>query len=271
MNSQGNGAEKTEQRQLLALITKMPSASTVELAGHAGFDFVLIDTEHGPNDMVELEHHVRAAESAGARSLVRVSGAKSPDILRALDAGAQGVVIPHVTSAADVRSAVALTRYPPAGRRSLAVSTRAGHHGTRPVEQHVLASSELLVIVQLEDAEALDHLPEILGTEGLSGAFIGPADLSASLGHPGQVDHPVVSKAVERFAAAVLALPHLWLCVLAGDEGEARDWSTRGAHLLLFNAPALLGGRLASIVRSRNEQDGAVSGRPGEAELRPPR
>jgi 4-hydroxy-2-oxoheptanedioate aldolase len=256
MTSQGNGADERNQGRLLALITKMPSASTIELAGHAGFDFVLIDTEHGPNDMVELEHHVRAAETAGARALVRVASADSPDILRALDAGAEGVIIPHVNSAADVCSAVALTRYPPSGRRSLAVSTRAGHHGTRPVDQHVLASNELLVIAQLEDAEALDHLPEILDCDGLSGAFIGPADLSASLGHPGQVDHPVVSEAVERMTAAVLSRPHLWLCVLASGEEDARAWSSRGAHLLLFNAPVLLGARLAAIVQSRNDLDG---------------
>jgi 4-hydroxy-2-oxoheptanedioate aldolase len=252
----GRGVASTH---LLALIVKVPSASTVELAGHAGFDFVLIDTEHGPSDMGELEHHMRAAESAGIRSLVRVSGADSADILRALDAGAHGIVVPHVTSPADVQRAVARTRYPPGGRRSLALSTRAGRYGTRPVDEHLAAGDDTLLIAQLEDAEALDHLAEILASEGLAGVFIGPADLSASLGRPGQLDHPLVNGAVERITAAVLDQPNLWLCVLASDEDEAREWAARGASLVLFNAPAVLAARLVAIAQSRrsHEDDGA--------------
>jgi 4-hydroxy-2-oxoheptanedioate aldolase len=232
---------------LLALIVKVPSASTVELAGHAGFDFVLIDTEHGPNDMGELEHHMRAADSAGVRSLVRVSGADSPDILRALDAGADGIVVPHVTSAADVQRAVARTRYPPDGRRSLALSTRAGRQGTRPVDEHMAAGDDIVLIAQLEDAEALDQLQQILDSDGLAGVFIGPADLSASLGRPGQLDHPLVNGAVERITAAVLERPQLLLGVLAADEQEAREWIDRGARLIFFNAPAVLAARLIAV------------------------
>jgi 2-keto-3-deoxy-L-rhamnonate aldolase RhmA len=250
MNTQPDGAGRSVAAPLLALIVKVPSASTVELAGHAGFDFVLIDTEHGPSDMGELEHHVRAADSAGIRSLVRVSGADSADILRALDAGANGIVVPHVTSAADVRCAVARTRYPPNGRRSLALSTRAGRHGTRPVAEHVAAGADVLLIAQLEDAEALGQLPEILDTDGLAGVFIGPADLSASLGRPGQLDHPVVSGAIERITAAVLERPQLWLSILAADEEEARTWIGRGARLIFLNAPALLATRLLAIAET---------------------
>jgi 4-hydroxy-2-oxoheptanedioate aldolase len=232
---------------LLALIVKVPAAATVELAGHAGFDFVLVDTEHGPSDMTELEHHIRAADSAGIRSLVRVSSADSADILRALDAGADGIVVPHVTSPDDVARAVALTRYPPHGRRSLALSTRAGRHGTRSVADHLAAGDDVLLIAQLEDAEALERLPEILDCDGIAGVFIGPADLSASLGRPGELDHPLVNGAVERIVAAVLERPALALCVLAADEDEARTWFGRGARLVFLNAPSLMAARLMSI------------------------
>jgi 4-hydroxy-2-oxoheptanedioate aldolase len=240
-----------DDEPLLALIVKMPAAATVELAGHAGFDFVLIDTEHGPNDMTELEHHIRAADSAGIPAFVRVSDAESPDILRALDAGAHGIVVPHVVSPADVGRAAALTRYPPGGRRSLALSTRAGRHGLRPVEEHLAAAGrDIVLIAQLEDAEALDHVPEILAAEGLDGVFIGPADLSASLGWAGQLDHPVVAEAIERIATAVCEAPGLSLCVLASGEGEAREWIDRGASLVFLNAPALLAGRLTDIAHA---------------------
>lgn len=235
------------EQGLLALIVKMPAESTVELAGHAGFDLVLVDTEHGPTGMLELEHHLRAADSVGLRSLVRVSDVDSPDILRALDAGANGIVVPHVTSRTDVERALARTRYPPAGRRSLALSTRAGRHGMRPVDEHVTASADAVVVAQLEDAEALDNLFEILDSDGLDGVFIGPADLSASLGQPGRYEHPLVDEAVERIATAVLDRPHLSLCVLAADEREARKWLDRGARLVFINAPAVLAARLATI------------------------
>ena len=233
---------------MLGLIVKMPAAATVELAGHAGFDMVLVDTEHGPSDMAELEHHIRAADSAGIPVLVRVSHAESPDILRALDAGAHGIVVPHVTSQEDVHRAAALTRYPPDGRRSLALSTRAGRHSTRSVREHLdAASREVALIAQLEDAQALENVAEILDADGLAGVFIGPSDLSASLGWPGQTYHPVVSDAVERIVEAAVGRPALALCTLAADENEARAWIERGARIVLLNAPSIMAARLRAI------------------------
>lgn len=250
MHSRPDGLlnEPSAHAALLSLIVKMPAASTIELAGHAGFDLVLIDTEHGPSDMTELEHHVRAADSAGIGTLVRVSDVRSPDILRALDAGASGIVVPHVSRAEDVTHATQLTRYPPHGRRSLALSTRAGKYGTLSIDQHLKAASErVALIAQLEDSEALDHLPEILDSDGLSGIFIGPSDLSASLGHPGDAEHPDVTEAVERIVEEVRARPGLGLCSLANDEREAREWVERGADMVLFNAPSIMAARLTTI------------------------
>lgn len=238
-------------RARLTLIVKMPAAATVELAGHAGFDAVMIDTEHGSGDMTALEHHIRAAETAQVRTLVRVSDGRSPDILRALDAGADGIVVPHVTCPEDVRDAVALTRYPPLGRRSLALSTRAGRHGLRSVSDHLeLAQRQVTLIGQLEDAEALERIPDILAVDGLAGIFIGPSDLSASLGWPGQLDHPVVTEAIVRITDAVCARPDLALCALAADESETLQWIGRGARMVLLNAPSLMAGRLRAIAEA---------------------
>ncbi len=251
----GTGPGSGKARPLLGLIVKMPAAATVELAGHSGFDFVMVDMEHGPCGMTELEHHVRAADSAGIRVLVRVSDEQSPDILRALDAGAHGIVVPHVTSAEGAARAAALTRYPPDGRRSLALSTRAARHGTRAAEEHLEAASrEIALIVQIEDAEALACVPEILDADGVTGVFIGPADLSASLGWPGQLDHPDVVAAIDRVADAVLARHDLALCTLAADEGEARAWSERGASMVMLNAPSLMAARLQAVADALRPQ-----------------
>ena len=255
----GVGSERATR---LALIVKMPAAATIELAGHVGFDYVLIDTEHGPGGMSEIEHHIRAAECAGIRSLVRVPAAESPEILRALDAGADGIVVPHVTARSDVERARALTQYPPDGRRSLALSTRAGRYGTRSVAEHLEAASrELLLIGQFEDAEALGRIPEILDGEGLDGVFIGPADLSASLGKAGQLDHPTVSGAVAQIAEAVLSTPELMLGVLAGDEAEAGEWTARGASIVFVNEPALLASSLKTIVAAIAQANGKRTAR----------
>lgn len=232
----------------IGVIVKMPSPSIVELAGHCGFDFVLVDTEHGSGDMYELEHHIRAADSVGIRVFVRVSDRNSADILRALDAGASGIVVPHVTSAEDVAQAAARIHYPPHGRRSLALSTRAGRHGTRPADAHFEeAGNEIRMIVQIEDSEALEALPGILAADGVDGVFIGPADLSASLGLPGQVRHPSVASAIETIVDGVNEHPEIALWALAADEREARGWIERGAQTILFNAPALIAARMGSI------------------------
>jgi len=235
-------------RPALVLILKMPAASLVEMAGHAGFDLVLLDTEHGPSDMAELENHIRAADSAGIRVLVRVSDAGSPDILRALDAGAAGIVVPHVASPEKVELAAAATRYPPRGRRSLALSTRAGRQGARSVSDHLAAASETILIGQIEDAESLDRVPEILESDGLTGIFIGPADLSASMGWPGEPDHPRVNEAIETVVEATKRAPGLSLGVLAGSEEEVREWADRGVEMIFVNSAALLVNQLRVIV-----------------------
>jgi 2-keto-3-deoxy-L-rhamnonate aldolase RhmA len=253
LNETMNGRRLGGEGRLLALITKMPAAATVELAGHAGFDLVMLDTEHGPNGTAELEHHIRAADSAGIGCLVRVGHAGSTDILRALDAGARGIVVPHVKSAEDLERAAALTRYPPTGRRSLAVSTRAGRYGTRTIDEHLAAARhEVVLIAQIEDAESIDNIGEILRAPELDGVFIGPADLSASLGYPGRLDNPVVSDVVDQIVTAVVERPGLCLCVIAVDEAEAAEWVGRGAGLVLFNEPALIATRLCEISEAFN-------------------
>jgi 4-hydroxy-2-oxoheptanedioate aldolase len=188
------GAKET----LCGLLVKMPSPATVELAGHCGFDFVVLDTEHGAADTGDLEHHVRAADSVGVPLLVRIGSSEPVETLRALDAGATGIVVPHVNSAAEARDVVRAAHYPPMGTRGFAVSTRAGHHGRRTVAEHArVALEETVVVVQVEDAKALGHVAEIASVERVDAIFLGPNDLSVSLGRPGELSHPEVAAAVD--------------------------------------------------------------------------
>ncbi len=234
---------------LYGVIIKMPSPALTELVGHTGFDLVVIDTEHGVSDNTELEHHLRAADSAGVSALVRV-GVNDPLLtLRALDAGAAGVIVPHVNDADQARTAVEGAHYPPVGIRSLAVSTRAGHHGTVPLHQHLAdASANTIVVAQAEDQHSAINSASIAATRGVNAVWIGPNDLALSLGYPGQMDHPDVIAAIDQIAANVIASTNCALCVLVDTTEQATRWQQRGARIILFNASAILAKELAEIL-----------------------
>lgn len=230
------------------VIVKMPSPAVVELVGHCGFDLVVIDTEHGAADNSELEHHLRAADSVGVPTLVRVGTNDPLLILRALDAGATGVIVPHVSHVADALAAARAAHYPPTGSRGFAVSTRAGHHGTAALSQHLTdAAARTVVVAQVEDKDAVAHSTQIAATPGVNAVWIGPSDLSLSLGLPGQLNHPTVAAAVDRIAADVIASPDCVLCVLVDSVEQAAVWVDRGARIVLFNSTAVLANKLREI------------------------
>jgi len=232
------------------LIVKMPAPSIVEMAAYAGFDFVLIDAEHGVGDGEALENHVRAADAAGVPCIVRVGDLSAIEILRALDAGATGIVVPHVGDAASAAEAVRYAHYPPLGTRGLAVSTRAGRQGARALRDHLArAERDTLVLVQVEDAGAVGRIDEIVAVPRLDAVFLGPTDLSLSLGHPGELDHPAVATAIDRVTDAVVGHGGPALCVLARDEQDRAAWLARGARVILFAAHALFTKRLHEVAR----------------------
>jgi 4-hydroxy-2-oxoheptanedioate aldolase len=179
---------------LRLLFVKMPAPAEVELAGLTGFDAVILDTEHGTDQ--HLEEHLRAADAVGLPALVRVPGPDPAPILRALDAGATGIVVAHVTDAGSAEQAVAAAHYPPRGRRGLALTTRAGRHGTARLSDHLQrAAEQTLVFVQIEDGEAVAQTDAICLVDGVDAVLIGATDLSISLGHPGELDHPDLTRA----------------------------------------------------------------------------
>jgi len=190
----------------------------------------------------------------GIPVLVRVSAPASPEILRALDAGAEGIIVPHVAGRADAERAVYAARYPPEGRRSLALSTRSGGYGGRSVAEHVAAARlRTVVVVQIEDGIAVERAAEIAACGGLDAVFIGPTDLSASLGVAGQLEHAAVIEAVARVENAVLAEAQTALCVIASDEDEASNWFARGAQLVFFESSVLFATRLRALTEACRE------------------
>lgn len=237
------------REQLLGLIVKMPNPAVIEVAGHLGYDFVLLDTEHGPADTVELEHHLRAADSAGIDVIVRV-GANDPlQILRALDSGAKGIIAPHIDTPQQAAQAVSAAHYPPAGTRGLAASTRAGRHSTGTLAEHLdRARRDTAVFVQIEDKKAVEHATAIATTEHVDAVWLGPGDLSMSLGHPGELDHPDVATAIDSIVSDVTA--NTALCVVVDSENDIPYWRHRGASIVVFVAANIQTERFRELLKN---------------------
>lgn len=237
------------REQLLGLIVKVPNPALMEVAGHLGYDFVLLDTEHGAGDTLELEHHLRAADSAGIPVLVRVGVNEPLPILRAMDSGAVGVIAPHVDTPEQAAAAVAATHYGPVGTRGLAASTRAGRHSTGTVTQHLdRARRETTVIVQIEDAKAVPHAADIASTPHVDAVWLGPGDLSMSLGHPGDLDHPDVVAAIDSIVTAVNEAEDTALCVVVDSEDDIAPWRARGASIVVFVSANVVTARLRELL-----------------------
>ena len=243
-----------------ALFAKMPCAAQVESAGHVGFDFVVLDQEHGPGGSLELEHHLRAAQAVGLPALVRVPDTGRAAILAALDAGADGIVVPHVVDAGGAEAVIAAAHYPPRGRRGFATSTRAGHYGAVALEEHLRRASETCVVVQIEDAEAVPRSAEILAVPGVSGVLIGTADLSLSLGHTGSGPNPQVEAAIGSVvdAATRAGVP---LLAVVGSPSEAPAWRARGATVVALVSTSVIHAAFAAAVRETSPGVASVPGR----------
>jgi 4-hydroxy-2-oxoheptanedioate aldolase len=171
------------------------SSLTAEIAGQAGFDHVVIDLEHGSGDHDSLLIQLQALESSPAAVIVRVAWNEAPRFKRVLDLGASGVMVPWVNSEAEARVAVAAMRYPPEGVRGLAGWTRASRFGPGFQDYFSEANKNLVTVIQIETPEALENLESIAGVEGVDVLFVGPSDLSASMGIPRQFEHPRMKEA----------------------------------------------------------------------------
>jgi len=168
-----------------------------EIMAKAGFDWLAIDMEHSVLTIREAEELIRVIDLCGVTPLVRLSDNDPVQIKRVMDAGASGVIVPMVNSAADAERAVAAVRYPPIGLRGIGLA-RAQGYGTDFTRYLHWVNKESLVIVQVEHIDAVNNLESILSVKGVNGFIVGPYDLSGSLGVPGDFDHPLMKKAMQR-------------------------------------------------------------------------
>ena len=172
------------------------SASVAEMTSRAGFDWCLIDAEHGPNDLITIQSQLQAMNGALAEAVVRVPAAEDWMLKQVLDLGAQNVLIPMIDTAAQAADAVAACWYPPGGKRGLGSAlARASGYNAIP-DYPTTANDQICVMVQAESRAAIDNIDAIAGTECVDVGFIGPADLSADMGYLGQLNAPEVEEAI---------------------------------------------------------------------------
>jgi len=185
-----------EGRAQIGLWSSLSSNYSVEVVAGAGYDWILLDMEHSPNDLESLLAQLQAASPYATHPVVRVPWNDMVTVKRVLDVGAQSLLVPYVQNAEEAKAAVANTRYPPAGVRGVAGTTRATRFG-RIKDYAKRAHEEICVLVQVETKSALEQLEAICAVEGVDGVFIGPADLHASMGHPGETANPAVLPLIE--------------------------------------------------------------------------
>lgn len=225
----------------IGLWCTLASPYAAELVAGSGFDWLLLDTEHTPADvpLVLQQLQAVAAEPLGrSHPVVRAAWNDPVLIKRLLDIGAQTLLLPFVQNQDEARAAVAAMRYAPRGIRGMGGTMRASHYG-RDAGYVQGAESELCLLVQVETAEALTNIEAIAAVDGVDGIFIGPADLSASMGHPGDAGHPAVRAAIDdairRIRAAGKAPG-----ILMVDEARARECLALGAQFVAVGMDMML-------------------------------
>lgn len=215
------------------LLCSLPLPLMVEMIGYAGYDFVILDQEHVGVNPETLENMIRAAECAGITPLVRVPNCQPEAILRALDAGAQGIVVPHVRSQAEAEQIVAASRYHPRGSRGISGGRTTGFGRLTLPEYFERANKEIMVVVSIEDREGVEQLESIISVLGIDLVLEGAVDLSQSFGVPGQMQHPQVCEAVQRIAQ-MCTDKGIAFCAIPRSPSQMTDWQSRNIPVYLL-------------------------------------
>jgi len=236
----------------------IPAPRVIELCGIAGFDYVIIDAEHGPMDFGVCENLVRAAEAADITPLIRVPSHEPKTILRYLDIGAVGIMAPQVNTASDALAVVSAVKYAPEGTRGFGPGRSAQFGVGEPMSEYAANENrQTLIIAQLENIAALDELDEIVHTPGIDAFEIGTGDLSASMGMPGESSRPEVQEVVRKFVRAVLDGGSV-IGDTVTDGQNAVELYDQGYRMLDCSFDSLARGALSDL---RGAAQGALKGR----------
>ena len=232
----------------------IPSPQIVEMVGAAGFDWVLLDCEHGTLTPESVELMAMAAEACGITAIARPATRRPEHILQVLDRGVMGVQVPHVNTAAEARQVVAAVKYHPLGQRGLAAGTRAAAydaHGT--LADYVKAANDAtLIAIQLEDEAAIRNIDELLKVDDIDVFFIGPSDLSQAMGHPGNPKAPAVAAAIDSSFRKMVAAGRTPGTPAAAE--NVREVLDKGVRYLYTHLPRLLSSSARAYLKAAQDR-----------------
>jgi 4-hydroxy-2-oxoheptanedioate aldolase len=233
-----------------------PSPQIVEMLGHAGFDWVLLDCEHGSLALADVELMAMACDAVGITPIARPRSNTAPDIQSAMDRGAMGVQVPHVNSAEDARRAVAAVKFGPGAGRGLAAGTRPDSWGlgARMPDFTRAANAQSLVCVQLEHPQALQNIDAILAVEDIDVFFIGPSDLSQSMGFPGDPKAPPVARAIDEALARIVAAGRA--PGMPATAETVADVVAKGCRYVYTHLPRLIGAGANAFLKAGSRAGG---------------
>jgi 2-dehydro-3-deoxyglucarate aldolase/4-hydroxy-2-oxoheptanedioate aldolase len=218
------------------MLVEVRQTGIMTVLANAGFDFVIIDNEHGPFSVETIADLSRAARDLGVTPVVRVPELTYAHVAQSLDGGAQAIMLPRVTAREQVEECVRYMKYPPQGRRGAVLGR--GHTAFRvgPLADTLEAMNrETFLVIQIETAEAVDRLDELLTVPGVDAALIGPTDLSFALGVPGKMEDPKLVAAIEKTMAACAAhgvVP----AIHTNDTGMTSKWAGKGMRMVSINS-----------------------------------
>lgn len=233
-------AKLAQGETVLGCFLTYPQPALAEFVAMQGWDFLIFDGEHGPLQPGDIEGLCRAAEHRGVTPIARVTTNQPHIILRFLDTGIHGVHVPWVNTPEEVEAAVRSVKYGPRGQRGLAGSRASDWGQYEPIADYTArANRETMVVIHIETIDAVNAIEDYVEVDGVDVLFLGPTDLSHSLGHPGDLNHPDVVTAMERVTNVVTESDKT-LGIYAGSESVAREWIDRGARYIATGLPRFI-------------------------------
>jgi 4-hydroxy-2-oxoheptanedioate aldolase len=224
-------------RSVIGPFSKTSDPAFIEIMGYAGFDFVILDLEHGPNSVQSLQNLIRAAQIGNVFPIVRVKEEPRSVIGEVLDIGAGGIQVPQITTAEEAWRVLQLAKFAPEGMRGVCRFVRAADYSCADRFSYFKAANEAFVVLQLEGEKALHNLDDILRVPGIDIVFIGPYDLSQSLGVTGEIDHPRVVEVTRQIVAKCLS-KNIVVGTFVEDLESARKWTELGIGYVCYSVDA---------------------------------
>lgn len=244
--------EKLKGEGAIGVFSKTSDPAFIEAMGYAGMDYVIIDLEHGPNSVQSVQNLIRGAQVAGLMPIVRVKESCASVQSEVLDIGAGGIQVPQITTKAEAEAVIKRTKFSPVGERGVCRFVRAANYSAKDRFEYFKDANEAVTILQIEGQEGIDNIEDILSVEGIDVLFIGPYDLSQSLGVAGQIEHPLVEQKMLEIVE-LCAKKGITVGTFVDTVANAQKWKKLGVKYISYSVDVgIFCDAVSQIVKSVN-------------------